>query len=250
MRREGADVRVLCFNVAGHWFSPNDPPKIAERMKQIAEKICSLPHPVDIVCIQELYSLSLPWPLSWKSERSDFVEALQKKGGFHHFVTSEQRWVGMDSGLLILSRFAMEEDSVERLVFSSQASKLSSCKGALGVRIRVPNDDHDDGTSLFVCCVHLAWGGQVETSQREELTSFLEKKKERGDVPMLICGDFNGPPPLDHDQCPLCPLGPTHKDSGTYDHAITMNGPQISDGSIHNWELSDHYAIEFKVRTK
>jgi hypothetical protein len=56
----------VCLNVAGHWFSPNDPPSLMTRLERIAEEIRALPR-CDLVLVQELYTLSV-WPLKYARE--------------------------------------------------------------------------------------------------------------------------------------------------------------------------------------
>lgn len=218
-------LRILCFNVAGHYFSPNDPPDIKGRVVRVAEHILANDK-LDVVCVQELYSLSLVG-VAYQSERSAFLEALRPR--FPHVALAPTSWLGLNSGLLIMSRHAFASAPVS-LVFTSQASWVAS-KGALLVPLQ---------NGLSVCVVHLAWGGQVEASQRSELEAFLTTHASTS--PLLVCGDFNGPP---LDKCALCALGPTHVEGGVYDHAFARNGATVANGTLHQWNLSDHHALEF-----
>lgn len=230
---ESSSLHFVCFNVAGHWFSPNDPPNIAGRVVRIAEKISSLQPPVDLVCIQELYSLSFG-VAAYKSERNAFLDAM-RLNGFEHVAQCASSWFGMDSGLLIVSKLPLAD--VKCIVFSSQAT-LASSKGAICATVQMPN-----GRKIDVCVAHVAWGSHVEVEQRAQLREFVLKSSAN---PLVVCGDFNGRP-FEGDACSLCDLGATHVDGGKYDHATGRNGAQIRADNVHNWDLSDHYALEFHV---
>jgi endonuclease/exonuclease/phosphatase family metal-dependent hydrolase len=233
---EGRSGLVLfCANVAGHFFSPNDPADLAGRLKVVLDEIERLSP--DVACIQELYSLGFAG-LTYSAERAAFVAQVASLG--FSSASSPTPWFGMDAGLLILSKSGLE--NVQSLRFAQQDGLFGS-KGALRAKVC--------GSSLVVVCCHLSWK-ESSASQLSELREFASDAD-------VVCGDFNRALSgrdvgLHFGNCAVCSLhAPTHDDGGNYDHVFvrkemkTQNARIIELKMADGSRVSDHRCIECTI---
>jgi len=244
-----SSLTVVCLNVAGHWFSPHDPPRLRARLDKIVEKFAEIDP--DIVCLQELYSFSVVWPLTWKGERSYFNGVMEKLG--YRMVTGNASWSGMDSGLLVLAKTDLVR--LDFQFFNAQATLAGvkvpwNSKGYLAAAVRVG----DRRVVLFNC--HLWWKPQeVAAAQQDQLNEAIEKFRP-GKLPggagdathVILCGDFNNliePSGLidGFGPCLVCHEGPTHDDGGTYDHIFVHGKHNCVSSSLLRWSVDDHTPV-------
>jgi endonuclease/exonuclease/phosphatase family metal-dependent hydrolase len=229
-------VRLLCANVAGHYFSKADPPDLFGRLSVIASEIEILEP--DVVCVQELYAVSLGGLFSYESERSHFCGLMAKLG--FKYASPRLPWLGMDSGLLIFCR--SQPENVVSMFFQDQDHRLAS-KGLLRCKLCV-------GDAQFVIVnAHLSWGA-ASPKQICELRKFVA---DLGNESVVVCGDFNrklrGSDVAEgFGDCAACDAGPTHSDQGFYDHVFGRKA-MAEECRVLAWKegngkaVSDHYFV-------
>lgn len=165
-------IRVLCWNT---WLVPFGARDLARRSEKIPEKLTGY----DIVGLQEV----------WRDQdRKRFVETLRDE---YHVVGPESCWGHRRSGLMLLSRFPIENCWSTEYEDESGTDAFMN-KGALYVRLRL-----DDGKRLDVIVTHVQANDPFSFSAPKDrerqiaaLEMFIAKHKE-SEIPRLVMGDFN-----------------------------------------------------------
>lgn len=164
----------------------------------------------DVLALQEVFSTPA---LPWLCHQRMLVRMLEQRG-FRWVVSSPQpgirrvlfsrQWT--DSGLLILSRYPIEESHWLEFTHRGISLDAGAAKGALHARIRIG----DRRVHVFNCHLqathtnapksgaHGAVGGDaaaayaaIRLEQLRELVSFVEEWSGSDTFPVLITGDFN-----------------------------------------------------------
>lgn len=175
------------------------------RLQVLAEDILSQ---YDVVAIQELFG-SIPSVMD-AGHVDCLIGYAARQGLVHVARPAATKWpsLAMDSGLLILSRFPIEESTP--LVFSHQfvGEQFAVNRGAMHARIRLPQryDGFTQGQCLDFFTAHvspsmrkllegfpehlLSLGDNARLSQFSELGTFIASKRELG-TRCIVAGDFN-----------------------------------------------------------
>jgi endonuclease/exonuclease/phosphatase family metal-dependent hydrolase len=238
---------VLSHNLGCHWFSPNDLPKAFERLDHIATQIGQ--EHVDLVLVQELYTLATPWPFGWGRELASFKKLLSSLGLTHHIGDGQAPWIGMDSGLQIFSRFPITPTESKLW-----GKAVKSARGFIGARI-----DISSGVSLHVLNLHLdAMDSVARKAQYFAVAETASKLVTQGHT-VLVAGDFNHtvrslPGAPDDAFVALAPPGvSTHCHDAQLDQAFITTAAYRAGADVVKWRtptelpVSDHYGLLLRV---
>lgn len=137
-----ATLRVLSHNVWGHYFVGGK--QMRARLRAFAARVRS--EGFDVVCLQELFTLSLPFA----TEMALFLEVAREMhaAGLVHMVDPRlaQPWMAQNHGLAIFSRYPLE--AVSAFAFSATAEPLNA-KGVACATVVLPC-----GTRVHVANFH------------------------------------------------------------------------------------------------
>lgn len=137
-----ATLRVLSHNVWGHYFVGGK--QMRARLRAFAARVRA--EGFDVVCVQELFSLSL----GVATEMALFLEVAREMhaAGLVHMVDPRlaQPWVAQNHGLAIFSRYPLE--AVSAFAFTATAEPLNA-KGVACATVVLP-----DGTRVHVANFH------------------------------------------------------------------------------------------------
>eukprot|EP00656_Telonema_subtile_P009918 TRINITY_DN14705_c0_g1_i3.p1 TRINITY_DN14705_c0_g1~~TRINITY_DN14705_c0_g1_i3.p1 ORF type:complete len:274 (+),score=31.98 TRINITY_DN14705_c0_g1_i3:34-855(+) len=253
-------LRVICHNIAGHWFSPNDPPNLKGRLQAFSDEIERAR--IDVVMVQELYTFSVLLP-SWSRELDFFDKRLRSLGFAYSTLNGEdssRRWLGMDAGLRVWSRVPIVS-SLVRPFETSSPSFGASYKGYQCVQLDW------NGAPLLLVNTHCSWKQSDQpAAQFECLEQVGTQHAADPNATVVMAGDFNQRPHtgfLRRDGfVPLAPRGvSTHDDDMELDHAFVRMGKQFQgcceaeSAQVVRWEtsngeaLSDHRGLMFQLTT-
>ncbi len=241
MERQSSTFTLLCANLAGHYFSSNDPPNLVGRLNAIVDHLQELPVLPDIVAVQELYCVTFVG-LSYQSERDTFVTRMRELGYQAALFAPKSSWFGFDTGLGLFSK--QRAELIASICFKDQVHRLSS-KGAQ--KCLIPLGD-DGAFRLVVVNAHLAWE-ECAAAQTKELCHLVGMDSN------LLCGDFNrfvkGNEVNCRGDCVMCAATDkesTHQDGGCYDHVFLFGGIRAVSSKIIDWGVSDHkfLLVEFE----
>eukprot|EP01062_Namystynia_karyoxenos_P004245 TRINITY_DN11499_c0_g1_i2.p1 TRINITY_DN11499_c0_g1~~TRINITY_DN11499_c0_g1_i2.p1 ORF type:complete len:267 (+),score=86.22 TRINITY_DN11499_c0_g1_i2:80-802(+) len=209
-------LRVLCCNLACHWFSPNDPPERWARLEAVAREVAALSP--DVFVVQELYTFAPVWgrELAWFS-------GLMAEQGFA-VAASPWRWVGMSQGLVVYSKLPIEGN--EARPFATQQVDVPGGPRK-GVQICTLNWG---GMPVHIVNAHLAWKGSVGPQHLSWFRAACAEVAAREGA-AVACGDLNNSLPALEGYRSLTPAEPTHDDGATYDHAFVHAAPSARDTS-------------------
>ena len=160
----------------------------------------------DVVAVQELFDA---WPRCLDSKFPDLLIRLAEKEGFHYSVRPHIQCpsVGQSSGLLILSRYRIEES--EHYVFKDQytGDKYAVNRALMFARIELPRKtlgEEENHLNFFTCHVcpqmsNLAKGcpksiiekgNYTRSSQFSELSDYISSHSSTNEL-TVVAGDFN-----------------------------------------------------------
>ena len=131
----------------------------------------------DILCLQEVFDIPYKRRMIWEA----------KKLGFHYFYASPFRY-GMDSGLLVLSRFPLINTTFTPFRCSTHIDRVAQ-KGIIAVSVWVNNmcfqliNTH---TQSFYCIY------DKQALDILKLQSIQIKNEINKQGPVVLCGDLNG----------------------------------------------------------
>lgn len=174
------ELRVASYNV---WGLPSPLLRHGERFDRIPDAINALD--ADVVLIQEAFT--------------DKAQALTRLFNFPYFAWGpKSRFLHFSSGLLILSRFPIEETA--RITYTHCGGvDCFANKGALYAKIRIPRgskigtakgDLQDSKVSVFNTHLNANGHEDVRASQAAHLLRFVRSYSQG--LPTVVGGDFNG----------------------------------------------------------
>jgi endonuclease/exonuclease/phosphatase family metal-dependent hydrolase len=183
-------VRVITFNaqfLPGLASSFNKRPAPHYRAGKLAEKLGG--H--DIIGLNEMFDLGV---------RRFFLRQLARRGHFYCATPprSQRSWLGIDSGLVIASRYPII--AVDTVVFSKASGFREhgiyadgfAAKGVLHARIRL-GDTAAVANEIDVFISHLeSRDASIRATQYDELSQFISRHSSPS-IPLLILGDLNTP---------------------------------------------------------
>lgn len=272
-------LRCLTYNVGCHYFSPDDAHQhIWARLGALVPKIAQVD--ADVLLIQELYTLSLPWPIGWGRELAWFQTQMQALGFRSCAPTDDAStpWLGLNSGLLIFAKLDMVPGSEEVHVFENNA--WFQQKGFVRASFSCHWEGEPAPDLLHVICAHLdSASGAKRAAQKsaveDAIAALLQddlNAGRAGRATVVVAGDWNHRcTSLDKRRCPgfesMAPPGrATHKEDLELDNALVRFGqlavsqrrlvcpPGVAqvldwtyDSAGEELRLSDHSAILFDV---
>ena len=223
-------IRLLCHNVAGHWFSPNDPPNMLARLDAIVREAVECG--ADVVILQELYRFSVGVPL--RTREFDLVVRALAVAGFELAASSETAWLGMDSGLCIFSKLPPISAQTHAFIDQATFPLIRPDKGYQVADLRWGS------MVLRVVNTHLAWQGATGHAHLLTLQGAAAAAAADMDVCVCVCGDMNRPVASLDGYTSLTPAAPTHDNGGTYDHVFVRapSGVIAQPARLANWHVS------------
>ena len=175
----------------------------------------------DIICLQE----------SWKVPDENQADRFATKLGLDHAVQyGEQEYLGIISGLAVLSRWPIEHSTSLQI---DAAGKDESGAGATFARVQGPRGPID------VVSLILDWRLDLSHVRRRQLTDILQWTRDLGDrgTPLVVCGDFNATPDSDELRA-MVGLGPVHVPNMVFYDAVTMR----AEGDKTTWSERNPFA--------
>eukprot|EP00658_Telonema_sp_P-2_P003778 TRINITY_DN11412_c0_g1_i1.p1 TRINITY_DN11412_c0_g1~~TRINITY_DN11412_c0_g1_i1.p1 ORF type:complete len:267 (-),score=50.18 TRINITY_DN11412_c0_g1_i1:298-1098(-) len=235
------DLVVVSHNIAGHWFSTNDPPRLYQRLAAFADELERVG--ADLVLVQELYSFSLLVG-TWSRELNWFHRRMRHAGFRYSTLDGKDestRWVGMDAGLRVWSKLPILSSAVA--AFPTAAPYPGASYKAYQVaRIKWM------GGTLGVVNVHCSFKPHEQPEQQWRLVADLsEQMAAEQDNAVLVAGDFNDqlPPKLfsKRFEC-LGPVGVCTHDHGLQlDHVFASAGCARGEARVADWRTEDGMRI-------
>ncbi len=205
-------------------------------------------------------------------------EAL-KKCGYPHSIDKDSARLPLDSGLLTLSRWPLEQ--AQRLTYSQPTNDLLSLDGegiarksAIIARVLPPNGPAFWAAETHLISVYDEKNDTYLLRRRQQLQAFVFWAKQRaGKEALVIGGDFNialhqplwkemkemlnnfSTAPENEDSCTICPPNPLHEvNEGKPDHLFISTPGVAEKGAVvldkpfevdkEDVPLSDHYGWE------
>lgn len=150
------------------------------RIELCKERLAALG--ADVICLQEVRQL----PGEIPNQAATLADAL----GMDHVYETAQPWGGGDEGLAILSRHPIEEHGARELPHDTGRDRTR--RVCLGARVGLP------GGAAWFFTTHLAFrleDGALRERQVVEADRFA--RELAGELPAVLCGDFNAPPEAD-----------------------------------------------------
>jgi len=210
----GVEVSILSQNV---WFIFTASIPAIDRIPYYIEEFRNGTY--DILCLQEV----------WSGTQTTYPDLLWEglKGVYPYNVSTEPRPLvglnlGLDSGLMILSKYPIESFDFHQYGNSTGLDSFSG-KGAMTAHIKVPDDDGSI-SDLIVSNTHLNAAAPLELrlnqvrEMRTSIDRYLHRLKENeglniDEVPVFGVGDFNtGEGRVEQYQQLLDVLGPNTTD--------------------------------------
>lgn len=260
-------LRCLTYNIGCHYFSPNDEKHMWARLKGLVPHIARAN--IDVLILQELYTLSLPWPLGWGQELRWFSARMRELGFVVRapapglLTDNSTPWMGMNSGLVIFSKLPLAPTENGREPIAMHVFKNNGFfqhKGFLRASFRVCWAEDGEGAPVssasspqsssslvHVICVHLDHANHRKRLAQKrvievEVSNLLRDDPEEA-ATIIVAGDFN------HtcstlDSCPnfvgMAPQGQvTHKHNLALDNALVRFGRagegRMGSGRVLSW---------------
>jgi len=178
-------VRVLTQNMNIHHFVAHSYPNRGARMRGLLAQVDAF----DVVLLQELFTLHLPWGTAGGSWRDKVVACWPH--GFSASCASPSSWFTQDAGLLILSKYPIVESKT--LPFKHYSLQEVVCrKGALMAKIKVSN--HEPSRHLIAITAHLdAHSAEVRLLQLTQIMEELvnQELEQDPEAQIILGGDLN-----------------------------------------------------------
>jgi endonuclease/exonuclease/phosphatase family metal-dependent hydrolase len=206
------DLRIVSYNVRYFSHALRGLASTRGPKRGIAAALSSLTPPADIICLQEVESISLRSRLAFRAppgetQLQSFMNELRAQGGDHEYEALDfrahqlgTRWPLYTTGL------AMVVDTTRLRIERRDQAELT--RGAVEARICAHARLVDGaGRALHVFNTHLSLpsllareplgAGRVQRAQAQALVELVRERA--GGEPFVICGDFNATP-----GSPLC----------------------------------------------
>lgn len=162
-------------------------PKIAkgtsqdQRVDLIAEYLLNSEEDFDVITLQEVFT-------SYGFET--LTEKLKAKYPYHTGKPARKWYKPVNSGLLILSKYPIREQSFYMYSSMAHADKFSS-KGVLAITIEI-----EENSFAHIATTHLqAQNGEKYEQIRKRQYKYIDEKVIRNfklkDIPLILTGDFN-----------------------------------------------------------
>jgi len=174
----GGTFKLLTQNMNIHHFVPHSYNARESRV----DGLLKILHQFDLIALQEVFTFNSVLGSTGTASREKIV-----KGWGHNVAGSDSPpWLQQDSGLLILSKFKIEES--KSIAFSDRNPKeYFSQKGALRVKIRLNAEQ-----CLYIITTHMdAHQQDCREQQLDQLVNELITPILGTKDPIVVLGDFN-----------------------------------------------------------
>ncbi len=180
MNAYAKEIKIINWNT---YLLPKIAKKSAqdERAKLMAQYLLNSDEDFDIITLQEVFT---------KKGYKEFTTILKDKYPYHTGSPTRKWYKPVNSGLLILSKYPIKENSFFMYSGMAHADRFSS-KGALAATIEV-----EDGIYLQVATTHLqAQQGKKYELIRKSQYKYIKKSVidsfKIDELPLVLTGDFN-----------------------------------------------------------